>query len=202
MTGLGVPYVDEPSIGHMEDWARHPHQAGLNPAYRLDHPMTLEGTADGFYDMAISGSSVNYFVTPPADEVYWIARMNIIMIDSDFNRADRYGSTAGLTTGIAIHVEDDIGTVVHNFTPVRIKNRTHWSLLAGNDNINVGGAGADPLFVRWTFRKSGAYLALDGRLNHRLKMEIPDNLGAGGAALDTHIVLVQGARMKIPGATV
>lgn len=201
MSGLGVPYVDEPSTGHIDDWAKHPHQAGLNPSYRLDHPMTLEGAVDGFYDMSISGSSVNYWITPPSDEVYWIARLNVIMIDADFNRADRYGSTAGLTTGIAVHLEDDSLNVIHDFTPVRIKNITHWGLLAGNDTHIAGGAGADPLIVRWTFERSGAYLVIDGRLNHRLKMEIPDNLGAGGAALDEHIVLAQGVRLKTPGAT-
>lgn len=202
MSNLGVPFVDEPSVGHINDWAKHPHQAGINPAYRLDHPMTLEGTIGGFYNMSVSGSSVNYWVTPPDDEVYWIARILVSMQDSVFTRADRYGATASLPTGIAIHVEDDALDVIHNFTPVRIQDISHWSLLGGVDITTIGGAGSDPLYIRWTLERSGAYLVLDGRDNHRLKMEIPDDLGAGGAALDQHIVVVQGVRLKVPGATI
>ncbi len=199
---MSIPYVNEPSKGAVIDWASSPGQAGLNPAYRLDHPMTLEGTVDGFFDMAVSGSSVNYWVIPPADEVYVCHRMLVAMVDADFNRGDRYGSTAGLTTGIAIHVEDDSLNVIHNFTPVRIKNITLWALLAGVDARTQGGAGADPYQMRWTMTKAGAPVVLDGRLTHRLKFEIPDNLGAGGAALDTHCCVIQGYRLKIPGATV
>ena len=192
-----VPRLNRPSKGVLIDWASFPPQAGLNPEYRLDHPMTLEGTVNGFYDMVVSGSSVNYWVIPPSDEEYVLARLLLAAADSDFNRADRYGSTASLPTGIAICVEDGAGNLIHNFTPIRIQNITHWSLLSGVDARTVGAAGSDPFVVRWTFERAGGVLLhLDGSLGHRLKMEIPDNLGAGGAALDQHIVKVQGFRLK------
>ncbi|KKL51025.1 hypothetical protein LCGC14_2299610, partial [marine sediment metagenome] len=65
-------------------------RADLQPEQRLDHPFTLEGTKEGFYDHVATGSA-SYYVTPPANQEYVIERMLVYGEDANFSNAAQYG---------------------------------------------------------------------------------------------------------------
>jgi hypothetical protein len=184
----------------MNQYLNAPPRDSLPPEDRLDKLFTLEGEAggdSGFYEMATSGSSVVYQVGPPPAGYEWhLRRMNLVAIDNNFNNANNYGG-APLPTGIALRVLDSEDAEVYNFMPNRRVQRIHdWTLWAGVDSTTEGSAGADPYMMRWTFARAGNDVILDGDEGHVLIFEIPDDLGSGGAGLDSHIAQVHGWRVK------
>ena len=162
----------------------------LSPANRLDHPFTLEGTKDGFFDHVASGTT-GYFVTPPVNQEYVVTRLLIYGEDGNFSNAAQYGGGT-LPTGIALTLDDANGDIIYNFTPIRIDRAYLWGLYAGVDAVSSGDAQADPLLVSWTFNKAGNNVIVNGFRGEKLQLHIPDNMGSGGAGLDAHYALVHG----------
>jgi hypothetical protein len=169
----------------------------LDVGLRIDQPFTPSGDKDDIaYDMALTGTAQSYYVgPPPTDENWHIVRLLATMIDNTFTDAADYGAiNNGLPTGIDLHVVDGDDNILYDFTPVPIKRSHDWSLYAGPDAVTVGGAGADPLMVRWTFQKAGYPVLLEGARGMRLRLLKPDDL----SSMVSHIVGVQGYKEKIP----
>lgn len=168
-----------------------------DPTNRIERLLTLNGQADGDSEMidAVGG----YYIQPPPGEVYVLMRQNIYIevgVNDKFSSA-LYGASAALTNGILCTVEDGSGTLV-NLSPNPIKKIGHWNLLAGIDMFitDLPAGSADMGAVRHTFAKGGGPIFLDGDKSHKYVMQIRDNLGAGGAALESQIVQVQGFKFR------
>lgn len=167
---------------------------GANSVYQI---MSTNGDGTGTLSQNVDGSStpVLFYIQPPSGEKYTLRRMNIHGIDGNWNNASHYGALgAALTTGIKIYTEINGGALIKDYTRDITIKRTHdWALLAGVDSISVGGAGEDPLLVRWTFKRGSCDIILDGSKNERLVIEIGDNL----VNLTDQLAMVQGFKEAI-----
>jgi hypothetical protein len=130
------------------------------------------GDGTGVTDL-IGAAPADYYVIPPAGEIYRLKRMTIAQIDANFNTATGYGAGAALTVGIKITAEN-AGGVLTDYTPVPIKRTYDWSLLAGVDASTTGGAGADANLVRWTFARGCSDMLLDGNKGEFLRVSFGD----------------------------
>ena len=167
---------------------------GANSVYQL---MSINGDGTGGASQNVNGSvtPVLFYIQPPSDEKYTLRRMNIHGIDGNWNNASQYGALGGaLTTGIKIYTEINGGALIKDYTgDITIKRSHDWALLAGVDSISVGGAGEDPLLVRWTFERGAGNIILDGSKNERLVIEIGDDL----QGLTDQLAMVQGFKEAI-----
>lgn len=147
-----------------------------------------DGTGSTSQNVNGSVTAVEYFVQPPAGTSYILKRMNVLVIDANFNVATSYGALAALTNGIKIEVRN-INGVVKDFTEqVKIKRSYDYTLLAGGDNTSTGGAGADALRIRWTFARGYDDILLNGDTEDKLVVTIQDDL----TGLDEQVMEVQG----------
>jgi len=166
----------------------------IKPEFAVYQPLSLSGDGTGGFSQAVLGTlgtPIKFYIQPPETEKYILERMNIHAIDGNWNNALQYGALGGaLTNGIRIYVERD-ETIIREYTEfVKIKRTHDWALLAGVDSVNIGGAVADPLLVRWTFGLGCSDIELDGSKLERLVLLIQDDL----TGLDDQIALVQGCR--------
>lgn len=151
------------------------------------------GTGLGSISQNIDGSStpVEFFIQPPVNEKYRLKRMNIHAIDGNWNDAANYGALGtALPVGIRVYKKNDSGIIKEYTSNFKIKRSHDWALLAGADSTNIGGSGADPLIIRWTFASGYSDIMLDGSKNERLVILISDNL----TGLTDQISVVQGGR--------
>ena len=154
---------------------------------RIDQLLDSVGDGDGTTEQAAAANE--YFVKPPAGEVYVLERMLIYMLSAARIDPGEYGDQSALTNGIKITVKDESGGVIHDFTPNPIKVNGHWSLLAGSDVVQAAyQAGADERMIRWTFTKGGYSLVLNGDKGEYLSVNIRDTL----VNLTSHLMQVQG----------
>lgn len=154
-----------------------------------------DGTGNGSQNVDGSSTPVLFYIQPSATEKFTLRRMNIHAIDGNWNNALQYGALgSALTVGIKIYVEVNGGAIIKDYTNDITIKRTHdWALLAGVDSVNIGGAVADPLLVRWTFKRGSCDIVLDGSKNERLVIEIGDNL----LGLNDQLAMVQGFKETI-----
>lgn len=159
---------------------------------RLEQLLSTNGDGTGTVEMA--GAAAVYKITPPAGWTYELHRLNVYIEDDGKFRGDRYGATEALTNGIVITLEN-AGGVLATLTPQVIKQIGHWHLLAGVDVfITDYTAGNDHMSIRWTFTKGGGAIKLVGDNGEFFKLNVQDDLGAGGAALVSHLVQIQGGK--------
>jgi len=170
-------------------------QKVIDVGLRIDQPFTPSGDEDDInYDMAATGTAQSYYVgPPPEDETWMITRLLVQAIDGAFTTATNYGAIGGgLATGIHIDVVDSDDNILYHFTKVPIRLTHDWAIYAGVDSITIGGAGSDPYNCRWTFRKAGYDIKLEGARGMCLRLNKPDDL----SSMSQHIVAVQGWKMK------
>jgi hypothetical protein len=153
------------------------------------------GNGTGSIEQAVNGSStpVKFLIKPPATEKYRLKRMNLHAIDLNWSNALFYGASAALTNGLRVYKENDGGIIKEYTGNFKIKRTHDWALLAGVDATTVGGSGADPLTVRWTFARGFSDIILDGSKNERLVIEVQDDL----SGLDSQVAVVQGGRFLL-----
>ena len=153
--------------------------------------LSTNGDGTGIVSMNVNGSSssVKFYIQPPVTEKYRLKRMNIEVIDGNFNNSALYG-TITLSNGMDIYVENDSGIIKRYTNEFKIKRSRDWSLLAGVDALYVGSAGADPLTVRWTFEKGCSDIILDGSNGERLVVEVRDDM----EGLEDQLIMIQGCR--------
>ncbi len=163
----------------------------VNPANSVYQLLTEVGDGTGNASMNVDGSStpVKFYIQPPDTDRYILKRMDIEVLDANFNNALQYGALT-LTNGMRIYVENDGGIIKEYTLGFNIKRNHDWALLAGVDTPVIGGAGSDALIVRWTFANGCSDIELDGSKNERLVIEIRDLM----TGLDDQLIQVQGCR--------
>ena len=169
-------------------------------------PLSANGDGTGTISQNVNGSvtPVEFSIDAESGKTFVLTRLNVLAIDGNFNSATGYGALSALTNGIKIHVEDSEGTILKDFTQyTTIKRSYDWSLLSGVDNTFIGGAGADPLLIRWTFSRGYDNIYLNGDRGEKFVVTISDNL----TGLDDQICFIQGYKIdnksgsnKRPGA--
>ena len=130
---------------------------------------------------------VEFSIEPPAGETYLLSRMNVEVIDANFNNANLYGAIT-LANGMSIQVVNGAGAVLKDFTPINIKRSHDWVLLAGVDSVVIGGATSDALKVRWTFKNGYDFLMLNGDNGEKLVLTVSDDM----TGLDDQLMMMQG----------
>lgn len=159
------------------------------PLYRhLDTNGDGTGTVDANGDY--SSAATHFYIQPPKDRVYTIARMMVEILDTNGFQAQEYGNLgSALTNGIQVCIIDDTGVVVdltsRNDTVV---TNAEWAMYCFDVKLNSWGAGDEQLAVRWTFDKAGSPLILEGKNNERLAVILNDNF----TGLIKHHFVIQG----------
>lgn len=155
--------------------------------YRVDQLMSTDGAGGGTTEMTVA-TPTKFYYTPPGNRVATLERM-LVYVEDNAKFAGGYGGAAALTNGLMIHVEDENGRTIHDFTPNTIKKNGHWGLLAGVDVIVTDvSAGNDFMLVRWTFGRAGAPLVLNGLEGEKLVIHVQDAMNT----LVSHLCVVQG----------
>lgn len=134
--------------------------------------------AAGSGQTAIDGSvtPVEFFIRPPGDEIWRIARMVVFIEDSKIN-ADDYGAiVGGLTNGVELYVADDNGIINHLMDNGAVNSSAEWAEYCYDADAKFWGVGNEFLTVRWTFTKAGVPIRLDGSKRQRLAILIQDDL--------------------------
>ena len=171
--------------------------SGVTPFQSQDIPsenflfqvLSTAGDGTGSTDQAVNGTTpVKYFIQPPAGKKYTLKRFNLHAVATNFNNASNYGTVSALANGIKVYIENDERLIFDFTRDFQIKSTFLWGLLSGIDASTIGGAGADPLLVRWTFSKGCGNIELNGNDGDRFVVEIRDNL----AALTSQEAIVQG----------
>lgn len=165
------------------------------PIYRfLDTDGDGTGTtnANGNY----SSSATDFYIQPPAGQIYRIERM-MIYLASQKNKIhiDTYVNSAALSTGITVKKLTGASTVVTDYTNgIPIKDFGGWARVAFDVNFLAADENSSHNSVasaRWTFSKAGYPLRLIGDNSDRLVVTLNDNFSTGGY-IDEHYFMVQG----------
>lgn len=135
-----------------------------------------------------AGNPTEFFVRPPAGEVWRISRLLVIVEDSKIN-ADDYGAIAGgISPGMELYVADDNGIINHLMDNGDISSNAEWAEYCYDADAKFWGVGNEFLVVRWTFTKAGVPLRLRG--SHRERLAILAQADLTG--LVEHEYIVQG----------
>lgn len=137
----------------------------------------------------------DFSIAPPENEVYYIWRMNIKIVDNaNFSALNYAGLMAPLTVGLTLKVtSDDTDETI--LTTLPIKTNADYADIAGVDiNYLNFGIGDNAIGVRWTFDKAGVPLILHGWHSDKLLLQVRDDL----SDLVSHRFKVQG--QKFPRA--
>jgi len=174
------------------DWTPkiHSSQAPLESTNRVAQLLDSSGAGTATTEMATTAGT--YKIVPPAGSTYYLNRVNIYIEDDAKFQGGYYGGTGALSNGIIVRVSDGSG-VLKTLTPQPVKKIGHWGLVAGVDVYMTDfTTGNDIFLIRWTFAKGSAAVKLSGDDGEFLEFITQDNMGAGGAALVSHIAQVQG----------
>ena len=145
--------------------------------------------ANGDYSLA----EEIFFIQPPSNDKYEIARLIITIEDSAGMQAEEYGNLgAELTTGVQLRIQDDSGTISDITNGIKIKDNAHWGSLCFDVDVKTWGAGKEVFLARLTFKASGQPIILNGENNERLEVVLNDNL----TGLIGHHFQVQGLNLS------
>ena len=138
--------------------------------------------------MSVDGSvtPVEFFVQPPADEVWFISRWMLYLEDAKGFDVTTWGSNGTLTNGLDLFVEID--GIETNQIEFPIKHNGDIAAIAYDMQLHTFGTGNDILTARWSFSKMGQFLRLDGSTSDRLVVRVNDNL----VGVDKQTVNIQG----------
>lgn len=148
----------------------------LNPIYRyLDENGNGSGNknANGNY----AGSPTRFFIQPPADEVFFLNRMIVLLEDGGSIDAGGWGNGAALTNGVECDLRDPINDILTDlFDGLPLLTNAGWAQFCYDVRSTDFGAGNNYLGVRWTFTKSGRPLVLRGSKQESFGITFNDNV--------------------------
>lgn len=161
--------------------------------------LDTNGDGSGDIDMGVDGDTTQteFFIEPPAGEIYTLKKANLLIIATTFADSSKYaGQTLTEPQGIKIYVERD-GTEAKNYTYGRNITTTYeWGLLAGLSNRLEDAVFSNPFNAEWVFSESGGDILLYGGSGSytpdRFVVQINGDLSA--AAVVLHVIKVQGTK--------
>lgn len=132
-----------------------------------------------------------FFIAPPAGQIFQIHRLMVLIQDAGAFRADQYGGLGtALGTGIAVQKRSGAATVLADYTDgIPIKTNGAWSRLSYDVAFFTFGAGDNYLACRWTFAKAGQPVQLSP--GQRLSIVLNDSF----VGLVEHTFNFQGHRI-------
>ncbi len=140
-----------------------------------------------------SGLATDFWIEPPAGEVWHLTRLIGIMRYGSALRADRYGANV-LVNGIKVIHE--VSSSENDLTSQEtVQNLAMWGAYCFDAQEHSFGSGDNFFNFRWTFTKSGVSLTLNGDNNDKLIIRLEDDFSATGANIVDHHFLVQGHKL-------
>lgn len=139
----------------------------------LDSLGTGAGTINIVADF--SGAATDFWIEPPAGEIWHIHRILVKIQASGSFRPEWYGSATALTNGIKIIHE--MSSSENDLTgQLPIKNIGELAAYMFDVQLHDFGAGDKFITGRWSFSKSGVTLSLHGDTNDKLIVRVNDNM--------------------------
>lgn len=135
----------------------------------------------------------DFFISPPANELWVIERMMISIQASGLFRATGYGdSVSELANGIQILRTENGDVSDFLITTKPILHNSEWGQYSYDADVKTWGSGSTVLLCRWTFSKSGKPISLDGATGEKLVVRCRDDL----SYLEEHYFHVQGFKIN------
>lgn len=153
------------------------------------------GTGLGTVDLIgdYSGAATDFWIEPPAGEVWHIFRLIGYMRFGSALRADRYGGAA-LTNGVKLIHE--VSSSERDLTSQRsVLHLAEWGAYCHDFTEHSFGSGDNFATWRWSFNRSGVALFIDGDNNDKVIIRLNDNFSATGVNLVEHHFLFQGHKL-------
>jgi hypothetical protein len=160
---------------------------GPVPKYLTRHLRNSAGSEDANVNGSVT--PVEFFVRPPPEEIWRIARMLVFVEDTKIIAA-QYGNAGLLTNGVKLYIANDQYTLNDLLDGGTVNSNAEWAEYCFDAEAKIWGSGNEFLTVRWTFTKAGVPLRLEGSKRERLAVLIQDDL----TGLDTQEFIVQGYR--------
>ena len=150
---------------------------------------TGDGTGAKDFLTDYSSSAVVARIAPAAGEVFMINRMLITIVDT-LMTAGKYGGLTALTNGLTVGVSNAGGLLLDITDGIPIKTNAGWATLCFDVHVKRWGGTPDNdvLTARFTFRKAGKALGLNGDSGDYLWVRINDNM----TGLIAHHFMAQG----------
>ena len=129
-----------------------------------------------------STTAKDFYIAPPVTQNYIITGFWInLVVATDFT-ANGYGSGVVLTNGISMGIEDDAGTVLHDFLDgEKIKSNSDWERIVDIPNgITKGLTNAHLTGDTSFLAMYGAPIKLFGVEKHRLVLTFNDDFSVAG----------------------
>lgn len=164
----------------------------LNQFLDLSGNGTGNKNANGNY----SALPTAFFIKPPTNKLYVIARMIVFIRDAGSLDSGKYGNNINLTNGILVQRKDGVGVLENDFTDgVPIIKNTDWAKYCYDLNLLNFGSGDEAYTVRWTFAATGQRgVVLNGAIGESFLVLLNDNF----SGLLEHRFLVQGFIEDLP----
>lgn len=137
-------------------------------------------------------TATQFFIAPPAGEIYNIHRLLIHLEDSMID-ADAYGATAAgaLSNGVIVQMRRGDTEVLEDFTDgVPIKTSAQWARIMFDAESKDWGSGDVFMTARLSFNKFGGPLKLYGDKGDRLTVILEDDM----RHLIDHTFMAQGEK--------
>jgi hypothetical protein len=128
-----------------------------------------------------------FYIQPAPGEVFYIARMIVVIRDATVDAAD-YGALSELTNGVVMRVSDDNGVLDNLTDDVPITTNAGWAAICYDVTRAAWGTGDEFIKGRMSFFKDGPYVPLNGNRNERLEIVLSDDL----TGLVSHTFMARG----------
>lgn len=157
----------------------------------LDNAFTTAATVEAVEINLVTtagslASPITYIVKAPSDEVWKIERILITIGDDAAMDDGKFGGITALTNGVVLRESDGSTNKLTVW-------KTNGDMAEDMFDVtysaaNLGPAGENGLRGRWTFKKAGVAIELDGSLPGHLQVLIQDDI----TALSTFMIKAQG----------
>jgi hypothetical protein len=126
------------------------------------------GNNDGIDAAAAHAAATDYYIQPPADERWEVARLIWSVVDAKGMETDTYGSQTALGTGLIFIVErDGVEYPLNASHPIQ-DNADMAHLCYDLQKISFTNTAEEIANARWTFSKSGQPIILKGRTSDKI----------------------------------
>ena len=146
------------------------------------------GTADQAADYSLAPQ--DFLIAPAAGKILYIYCMGVFYKDAGGMDADYYGNRVALTNGITLKLMEGSNVIMDFIGGLSVKTNANWMAAGFQIQLLNYGAGDDVIVGRFPVVDTfGAPLVLKGDSNHKLVMNVHDDL----SGLNEHKVCIKGS---------